>query len=140
MGTRFAASLESLAHPEFKQRLVLGGESDTEYVCVFDGGWAGAPHRVLPNSTVKEWNRAGNPGRGHRPGEGERIGSSLSGATIRRYDDTPPVAGMSGDWEACALYAVQSIGGVRAIQPAAEIVAQVVAEARAAITALRSTL
>lgn len=110
IGTRFSASTESLAHLEFKKRLVSSGESDTQYLCLFDGGWPNAPHRVLRNSTVDAWNNAGQPKPGMRPNEKQVIGYSASGKEIVRYDDTPPVAGMSGDWEACALYAGQSTG------------------------------
>lgn len=122
MGTRFAASSESLAHPAFKQCLVSSGESDTHYLCLFDGSWPNAPHRVLRNSTVDCWNNAGQPGHGRRPNEKQTIGVSATGAQIFRYDDMPPVIGMIGDWEVCALYAGQSTGLVYEIKPAGVLV------------------
>jgi len=44
-------------------------------------------------------------------------------------DFAPPVAGMSGDMEAMANYAGQSVGVVRQRQPAGDIVREVAAEA-----------
>ena len=136
MGTRFAGSVESMAHPEFKQRLLRAAESDTQHLCVFDGGWPNAPHRVLRNSTVDAWDRVGRPNRGMRPRENELIGRSPQNAEIRRYDDTPPVAGMSGDWEACALYAGESAGLIREIKSAGSIVDEIVRDAVGTIQAL----
>ncbi len=136
MGTRFAASMESLAHPAFKTHLLRSGESDTQHLRLFDGGWPNAPHRVLRNSTVDAWDKAGRPNTGMRPNENEVIGRLQNGTEIRRYDDMPPVVGMSGEWEACALYAGQSVGGVRTIKPAGLIVDEIIREARETILAL----
>ena len=89
MGTRFSASAESLAHPEFKERLIRAGESDTQHLSLFDGGWPNAPQRVLRNSTVDAWNNAGRPKAGMRPHEKQVIGHTANGKAIVRYDDTP---------------------------------------------------
>jgi nitronate monooxygenase len=137
MGTRFSASTESLAHPEFKKRLLSSGESDTLYLRLFDGGWPNAPHRVLRNSTVTAWNQAARPKAGMRPNEQQSIGCSPSGREIFRYDDTPPVLGMSGDWEACALYAGQSVGSIHQIKSAGSIVRDIVREAGLTLLSLR---
>jgi NAD(P)H-dependent flavin oxidoreductase YrpB (nitropropane dioxygenase family) len=136
MGTRFSAATESLAHAEFKQRLVNSGESDTQYLCLFEGGWPNAPHRVLRNSTVDAWNQAGQPGAGQRPHEKQLIGRSPKGGEILRYDDMPPVLGMTGDWEACALYAGQSVGVIHEIKSAGSIVNEIVSDARRTILSL----
>lgn len=71
-----------------------------------------------------------------RPNENEVIGRSHQGAEIRRYDDMPPVFGMSGDWEARALYAGESAGIIREIKSAASIVNDSVPEARETIRSL----
>jgi NAD(P)H-dependent flavin oxidoreductase YrpB (nitropropane dioxygenase family) len=136
MGTRFSAATESLAHAEFKQRLVNSGESDTQYLRLFDGGWPNAPHRVLRNSTVEAWSNAGQPEPGMRPHEKQPIGHSPKGTEILRYDDTPPVVGMTGDWEACALYAGQSVGVIHEIKSAASIVDEIVCDARQTILSM----
>ena len=138
MGTRFVASIESLAHPEFKKRLIRCQESDTQYLCLFDGGWPNAPHRVLRNSTVDAWDKAGRPNSGMRPHENQIIGRSQLGKEIRRYDDVPPVAGMSGEWEACALYAGESAGIIRDIKSASSIVDDIARDALKTIRSLAS--
>jgi nitronate monooxygenase len=140
MGTRFSASTESRAHLEFKKRLISSGESDTEYLCLFDGGWANAPHRVLRNSTVEAWKNAGQPSAGLRPNEKQVIGHSANGKEILRYDDTPPIAGMSGDWEACALYAGEGAGVIKEIKPARSIVNDIVRDARRVILTLSQAI
>ncbi|HEY3040594.1 MAG TPA: hypothetical protein VGJ66_17785 [Pyrinomonadaceae bacterium] len=38
-----------------------------------------APHRTLGNSTVEEWEAAGRPPHGRRPGEGEVIANFADG-------------------------------------------------------------
>lgn len=140
MGTRFSASAESLAHQEFKKRLLNSGESDTDCLCLFDGGWPNAPHRVLRNSTMDAWNKAGQPKPGKRPNEKQVIGYSAAGKEILRYDDTPPVAGMTGDWEACALYAGQSTGLIHEVKPAGAIVKEIVGDARRTLLSLANTV
>lgn len=129
MGTRFLATEESRAHQLFKERIVQARAEDCVYTNLFDGGWENAPHRVLRNSTIATWERSGRPPRGKRPGEGDLIGTIKNGKSIYRYDDMPPLQGMDGNWEACALYAGQSAGVVRSIKPAAAVVDDVMREA-----------
>ena len=59
VGTRFLASEEVSIHAEYQRRILAASENDTAY-CenLFDGGWANAPHRVLRNSTVRDWEAA----------------------------------------------------------------------------------
>ena len=95
---------------------------------LFDGVWPEAPHRTLRNSTVAQWEAAGRPPSGQRPGEGEVIGHWADGRPMLRYG-TFPYAGMTGDIEAMALHAGQSAGLVMRIQPAADIVRELGEEA-----------
>jgi nitronate monooxygenase len=140
IGTRFSASEESLAHPEFKARLINSGESDTRYLTLFDGGWPNAPHRVLRNSTIDAWSAAGEQKPGMRPNERQAIGRSPSGEQIYRYDDSPPILGMTGNWEACALYAGQSVALVRGMDSAGKIVTEMVRDAKSTIMFLTGLL
>jgi hypothetical protein len=112
------------------------GRERHSYLSLFDGGWPNAPHRVLHNSIVDAWNNAGRPKAGMRPREKKVIGHTANGKAILRYDDTPPTAGMSGDWEACALYAGQSTGTIREIKSAGSIVETIVRDARETILSL----
>jgi nitronate monooxygenase len=105
LGTRFVATVESRAHPLYKQALVNASAEDTVLTLCFSDAWPNAPHRVLRNSTLQAWETAGCPPRGARPGEGDLLATSQSGQTLPRYDDTPPAYDMEGDLEACIQYA-----------------------------------
>jgi nitronate monooxygenase len=138
MGTRFVATEESLAHPGFKERIARATEDDTVYTTLFDGGWPGAPHRVLRNSTVDAWERAGRPPRGSRPGEDDVIGRLPNGTIVRRYDDLSPVSDLGEGWEPCPQYAGQSAGVVRAVRPAADVIREILADAERIVRGLQS--
>jgi NAD(P)H-dependent flavin oxidoreductase YrpB (nitropropane dioxygenase family) len=120
MGTRFAASSESLAHPRYRERLAASNGADTVLTDLFDVGWL-APHRVLRNKVYDVWEAAGSPPSGQRPGEGEPVAKGPSG-TVVRYAVSPAVIGMTGDIDAMAMYAGLGVGAVRSVEPAAEIV------------------
>jgi nitronate monooxygenase len=130
LGTRFVASREAAAHPRWQQRLVETSEDGTCYTKLFDIGWPDAPHRVLRSST---WEALGAPPPGRRPGEGEVVAHDRSGRDVVRYSDNPPVQGMDGEIEAMAMYAGQSVGVIRDLRPAGDIVTDLVAEARRAL-------
>ncbi|HEX5499334.1 MAG TPA: nitronate monooxygenase [Thermomicrobiales bacterium] len=132
MGTRFVTAAESAAHPVWRERLLAASETDTRRGTLFDGGWEGAALRSLRNETVAAWEAAGRPPHGARPGEGETIATGEDGRPIPRYDNDAPLIGASGDVGAMCLYAGQGVGLVRRVQPAAEIVRDVVAEGEAA--------
>jgi len=131
IGTRFLASHEVAIHPHYRERLLRATENDTVYLEeLFDIGWPKAPHRVLRNSTVAEWEAAGRPATGKRPGEGEVVATSKSRGAIVRYRSYTPAADADGDIDALSLWAGQSVGLVQKIQPAAEIVREIDNEAR----------
>jgi nitronate monooxygenase len=100
VGTRFVAAAESDAHPDYVQALVGAGAEDTVLTTAFSAGWPDAPHRVL-RSCVQ--------------GEGGFV--------------SPPTRDTPGDVSAGAMYAGQAVGAVRAVQPAAEIVAELMGAA-----------
>ena len=122
VGTRFVASHESAAHADYKRRLVEATESDTILTDLFDIGWPDAPHRVIRNSTVREWESAGRPSSGQRPGEGKPVAQHRDGRQVMRYEDMPPIEGMSGHLEALPHYAGRSVERIDRVLPAAEIV------------------
>ena len=130
MGTRFVASSEADVLPAFQERLVATTGDDTFHGILFDEGWPDAPHRVLRNSTVAAWEAAGRPARGGRLGEGQTVARTAGGEAVLRYGDANPGRGTSGDWEAMALYAGQSVGLVHDVAPAAALVARIMAQAR----------
>ncbi len=124
LGTRFVATSESGAHPAYKERLTQAAPGGTALTVCFDGDWPYASHRVLRNPTLEGWEASGCPPRGQRPGEGETVGRTAGGEPIRRYDDTAPRLGMSGDVGDMALYAGTSSALVRDVPPAADLVAR----------------
>jgi len=92
-----------------------------------------APHRTLCNSTVSNWEAAGSPPAPQRPNEREVIAHFADGRPIERYSDVIALPGTSGEVEALVLYAGQSAGLVSRLQPAGEIVQQLVHEAAAVL-------
>lgn len=142
MGTRFVASQEAFVRPEHKQRIVQSRAEDTVYAELFDVWWPDAPHRVLRNKVVMEWEAAGRPPSGQRPGEGTIIGkiTTTSGETedVPRYASFLPTPAFDGDIEYAPLWAGESCGRVNEIKPAGQIVRDVVREAEAVIAELNS--
>lgn len=141
MGTRFLASEESRASSEYKQRVVRARADDTVHLTLFDYGWPDAPHRVIRNKAVSEWEAAGRPGAGRRPGEGTVVGQmSVGGAKVDvpRYSPFNPMVGFEGDVEYAALYAGESCSLVNDVKPAAAIVRDVIAEAEDVSRGLRA--
>ncbi len=140
MGTRFVASKEALVIQGYKERIVAGKAEDTIHTFLFDGGWPDAAHRVLRNAAVKEWEAAGCPARGQRPGEGEVVGSvPVAGTTMEvpRYSVFNPVSGFQGDMEYTALYAGESCSLIHDIKPAGQIVQDIVSEAEGILERMR---
>lgn len=134
MGTRFLCSDEARVDPGYKQRIVSGRAEDTVYTTLFDIGWPDAAHRVLRNRAVAEWEAAGRPTSGHRPGEGVVIGTvPMFGMNfdVLRYSTIPPLPGFTGDAEYAVLYCGESCELINDIKPADRIVADTMREARA---------
>lgn len=143
LGTRFLASTESAAHAEYKQRVLRASAGDTFHGELFDIGWPDAPHRVLRNSVVDDWEKANRPASGQRPGEGEVIGEARFGELsfpVPRYGAFLPTAEFRGDVEKSALYAGQSCGLVNELRPAAAIVEEIARDAEALICGLPAQL
>lgn len=134
IGTRFLSAEEAGIHPEYVRRLLESGETATVHLeNLFDVGWPDAPHRALRNSTVDAWEAAGRPPPGDRPGEGETIATSPSRGEIVRYRTWTPTPEDEGEIEALSMWAGQGVGLVRRVQPAAEIVDEIMAGAEAAL-------
>jgi nitronate monooxygenase len=139
IGTRFLASEEVAIHSDYQQRLLAATEDDTIYLeNLFDLGWPGAPHRVLRNSTVANWEAAGKPSAGSRPDEGNIIATSPSRGDIIKYGSMTPGHDAMGHIEAMAMWAGQSVAMVNGVQPAASIVQEIHDEAQAILQRLAS--
>jgi NAD(P)H-dependent flavin oxidoreductase YrpB (nitropropane dioxygenase family) len=136
IGTRFLCSSESAALRAYKERIVRAKAEDTVHTLLFDIGWPDAAHRVLRNKAYAEWEAAGSPPTGRRPGEGVTFAAMNIGGTrveMPRYHIFPPLEGFEGDIEYAALYAGQSCALVNDIKPAAQIIRELVRDAESAL-------
>jgi nitronate monooxygenase len=137
LGTRFVASDEASCHPAYKRRVVESTASDTVLSELFDVWWPNAPHRTLRNKTVSEWETAGRPPTGSRPGEGTSIGHRRMGSGAigewPRYAIGVATPDFDGDIDYAPLWAGESCSVVNDIKPAAQVVRDLVAEAQIAL-------
>ncbi len=119
LGTRFLASLESTAHPEYKATVVAAAERDTVYTTLFGAGWPDAPHRVLRTPFVQRADLSATEPVGFLNLGPEPIPIPPGGGI-------PPSVATTGDIQSMALYAGQAVGLVDDIRPAADILRQLV--------------
>jgi NAD(P)H-dependent flavin oxidoreductase YrpB (nitropropane dioxygenase family) len=139
LGTRFVATEESSAHPEYKRRIVDSVAGDTVYTDdLYDISWPGAPTRTLRNRTFDEWDAAGRPPPGHRPGEGTFVGTmrlpSGQALELPRYGGAgSPLVGFEGDFDYPAMWAGESVEVVNDVLPVAEIMRRLAEDAAAAL-------
>lgn len=123
-GTRFVATRESAAYPEYKKRLVDGTPSETSLTVCFDGGWNNALHRVLRNATLDNWAAAGAKSAGKRPGEGDIV-ARLGSREFPRYLTPPPSVGMTGSPMDMPLYSGLGVGSIHDIPAAGDLVRRI---------------
>lgn len=127
LGTRFLLAEEAPVHEAYRRRLIAANEADAEwYADLYDVGWPDAPHRALRNTTADTWEAAGRPAPGMRPGEDEAVAARASGEPILRYTSGVALVGTTGDIDALSLWAGQSVALARSVEPAAQIVAELV--------------
>ena len=136
LGTRFLASTESRAHPHYKKKLLEASEGDTVRTILFGYGWPNAPHRTLRTAFVQQW--LGQEARGQESCPDELpVGQTVIAGQpmpVLRFMGFPPNCDASGDIDSMDLLAGQSVGLVREIKPAGQIVHELVEEARRIIS------
>jgi NAD(P)H-dependent flavin oxidoreductase YrpB (nitropropane dioxygenase family) len=121
VGTRFVASAESGAHPDYVAALLSASQDDTVRTTAFGRDWPDAPHRVL--RTAVEAAAAG---------EGDVIGRAAYGDRrweVIRWSSQPPTVFITGDVGAMAMYAGCGTGDIADVASAAGIVDKMMAEA-----------
>ena len=134
VGTRFLAAVEANIHPDYLSHLLASSENDTaHFENLFNIGWPDAPHRALKNSTSQMWENAGRPDFGQRPGEGDVVASSAIGGDVLRYQSKSPSADLIGSVEATSMWAGQGVSMVKKVQPAHDIVRDIVNGAKVAL-------
>src|SRR3954468_17244475 len=119
-GPRFIAAAESDAHPQWIDAVIAARAEDAVVSTAFNAGLAEpGPHRVLRSSIEAA-----------EALDDEQAGViRLAGAEIpvARFSAQPPTRESTGAIAAMPFYAGQSAGAVRAVQPAADIVAELAA-------------
>lgn len=136
IGTRFLASSEAEIHPHYLARVLGASEDDTVHLDdLFDVGWPDAPHRLLRNAAVNDWEAAGRPPSGSRPGQGAVVARSAAGEVLR-YTATLPTPDFEGDLDDLSMWAGQGVAQARAVRPAGEIVREIAGDAAAILRRL----
>jgi nitronate monooxygenase len=119
LGTRFVATRESQA-PEFYKKRVLEGESEATTVTdAFTGIWA----RALSNTFSRDYRASGAP---------------VLPPVLQRHaaNDVYQASLQQGDGEYYPMWSGQSVGLIRDLPGAAEVVGAIIREARAVLTTL----
>jgi nitronate monooxygenase len=117
LGTRFIAAAESDAHPMWVDAVLEASAADAVVSTAFNVGLRPpGPHRVLRRSI-----EAAEALAGEEAGIMRIAGAEIP---IPRFGPQPPTRDSTGAIEAWPVYAGQSAGAVTAVQPAAEIVAE----------------
>ncbi len=134
LGTRFAASAESIAHANFKRAFVRANARDALPTRQLDDGFPVIPVRGLVNEGTQRFmvHQAETIAR-FQSGELSREAAQLSiehfwAGALRR-------AVIDGDVQTGSVMAGQSVGMVTSVQPTAEIIAELVSQATAALRA-----
>jgi nitronate monooxygenase len=117
LGTRFLASQESGAHPDYVRAVVDASSEDTTLARRFNVMWpdeSNPPHRVL-RSAIEAAEAISDETVGEM-----RVGREVY--PLPRFAVPPPNLNFSGSIEAMALYAGESAGLIDEVRPAADIV------------------
>jgi NAD(P)H-dependent flavin oxidoreductase YrpB (nitropropane dioxygenase family) len=123
IGTRFLAAAEAGAHRTYVRALIAAEAQDTVYTEAFSVGWPNAPHRVLRSCiSAAEEHHDDVVGEDVDPNTGKRW-------TIPRWAPLPIHTGVTGAIETMPHWAGESVDGVKKVQPAVEIVRELVDEA-----------
>jgi nitronate monooxygenase len=128
MGTRFMATQESSAHPEYKNALVNARSAHAALSVCYSDSWESATHRTLRNGTLTRWEAAGCPPTGRRPGEGEVVATGPDGRRAIRYSIAPPQRGYVGTVTDMAMYAGQGVDDIHDVPTVADLLARLWAE------------
>ena len=120
VGTRFMAAAESDAHPAWVEAVIAARAEDAVVSTAFNVGLPEpGPHRVLRGSI--------EAAEALPDGQAGLIRVAGMEIPVSRFSAQPPTRESTGAIVAMPFYAGQSVGAVRAVQPAAEIVAELTA-------------
>jgi NAD(P)H-dependent flavin oxidoreductase YrpB (nitropropane dioxygenase family) len=123
MGTRFIAAEESNAHPDYVKAVIAARAEDAVRTSKFH---VECPLCPSTHGVLRQAIEAADAIQEKYVAEIELDGERHQ---IERFRGIPPFKGIVGHIEAMACYAGQSVGDVKEVQPAAEIVAELVESA-----------
>ena len=143
VGTRLVATPEAAVHSEHKRRLVEGNGEQTVRSSIFGPEWPHFnPMRLLRNRVVDEWT--------DRLAEVPMIRDDLPliGRTVflgqqtemRKFNVILPTDDTEGDWEEMPWLAGQGVSLIHDIRPAKDVVETMMADARAILKRLSTSL
>jgi enoyl-[acyl-carrier protein] reductase II len=139
LGTRFVCASESIAHPKFKQAFIRGAARDALPTVQIDPRFPVIPVRALQNEGTRRFME-------HQAVVLERFTAGVVTKDEAQLEIEHFWAGalrravIDGDVEQGSLMAGQSVGMVGKEQPAAEIIAELMAQAEAALAARQLAL
>lgn len=119
IGTRFLATRESGAHPDYVAALLEADGQGTMLTDLFSVGWPDAPHRVLVSAAEAATRVTGD------------VVGMLGDQPIPRLGAQTPNRDTTGTVTAMALYAGQGVGAVHSVVPAGRVVSDLAQGARA---------
>jgi len=126
VGTRFVASEEAGTHPAYVEKLIAAEAKDSILTEAFSANWPNAPHRVL-RSCVEAVDRF----QGDVVGETAQPWAPNIRVPVHSRDSFVADKTTTGEFAAMPLWAGESVGGVKRLQPAGEIVRELADEAEA---------
>ncbi len=134
LGTRFVASTESIAHPRFKEAFVRANARDAVPSVQVDERFPVIPVRGLANEGTRRF-LAHQAAVRDRFLEGEITREAAQLEIEHFWAGALRRAVIEGDVETGSVMAGQSVGMVSAIQPTVDIIAELEAQAAAALAA-----
>jgi enoyl-[acyl-carrier protein] reductase II len=134
LGTRFAAATESIAHPRFKQAFIRASARDALPSVQLDERLPVIPVRGLANAGTRHF-RAHQAETLRRLEAGELSREAAQLSIERFWAGALRRAVIEGDVEEGSVMAGQSVGMVTREQTTAEIIAELVGQAEAALAA-----
>lgn len=126
LGTRFLGAAEAGTHPDYLAALVRARAADT---VLSDAFHLQFPPELVGSRVLR------SAAESAQAGSSEIVGEMQAGEErmpLPRFAPNPPLRDMTGDIGAMALYAGQSVGAVAGAQPAAEVMAGLIADAERA--------
>ena len=134
-GTAFLATKESFAHDHHKARVIAAKAEDTVYTDAFALNWPPqSPVRVIRNSLTEA---LGSSLMGHHPDRLPReVIAAEDGRPLLKYSTDSPLRTTTGNLEAMAAFAGQSVALIDNLPTAADRIAAIMSQAEASFARL----